>query len=124
MRSALRAPRGGVCTPPRKSSANAASRRTSRGRWSLRSRGEFAAGAGFGRMDNVKTRKERKPLRQTTLDEFTGGDLLVGADAPGATVKPDPQQGDLFRPEARQLRFEMSAAPAAPAAPPRPAPEA
>ena len=50
---------------------------------------------------------------QTTLDEFTGGDLLVGADAPGATVKPDPQQGDLFRPEARQLRFEMPTAPAA-----------
>ena len=72
-------------------------------------------------MDNVKTRKERKTLRQTTLDEFTGGDLLVGADAPGATVKPDPQQGDLFRPEARQLRFEMSPAPAAP---PRSAPEA
>ena len=64
-------------------------------------------------MGGMKTRKERKPLRQTTLDEFAGGDLLVGADAPGATVKPDPQQGDLFRPEARQLRFEMSAAPAA-----------
>ena len=72
-------------------------------------------------MDGMETRKERKPLRQTTLDEFTGGDLLVGADAPGATVKPDPQQGDLFRPEARQLRFEMSTAPAAR---PRPAPEA
>ena len=64
-------------------------------------------------MDGMETRKERKTLRQTTLAEFTGGDLLVGADAPGATVKPDPQQGDLFRPEARQLRFEMSTAPAA-----------
>lgn len=72
-------------------------------------------------MDGMKARKERKPVRQTTLDEFTGGDLLVGTDAPGATVKPDPQQGDLFLSEARQLRFEMSTAPATP---PRPAPEA
>ena len=73
--------------------------------------GTLAAGAGYGRMAGMKAHKDQKPLRQTTLDEFTGGDLLVGANAPGATVKPDPQQGDLFRPEAQQLRFEMSEAP-------------
>ena len=34
-------------------------------------------------MDGVKTRKDQKPLRQTTLDEFTGGDLIVGvAESP------------------------------------------
>ena len=56
----------------------------------------------------MKKRKPQKPLRQTTLDEFTGGDMLVGANAPGATIKPEQQQGDLFRAEARQLRFELS----------------
>jgi hypothetical protein len=56
----------------------------------------------------MKKRKPQKPLRQTTLDEFTGGDMLVGASAPGATIKPEQQQGDLFRDEARQLRFELS----------------
>ena len=59
----------------------------------------------------MKKRKTQKPLRQTTLDEFTGGDMLVGANAPGATIKPEQQQGDLFREEARQLRFEIGEAP-------------
>ena len=40
----------------------------------------------FGRMGVMQKRKPQKPLRQTTLDEFTGGDLLVGASAPGATI--------------------------------------
>lgn len=57
-------------------------------------------------MDAMKLREAQKPLRQTTLDEFTGGDMLVGADAAGATIKPDPQQGDLFQEKARQLHFE------------------
>ena len=59
----------------------------------------------------MKRRKPQNPLRQTTLDEFTGGDMLVGANAPGATIKPEQQQGDLFREEARQLRFEIGDAP-------------
>ena len=82
--------------------------------------GTLAESTDYGRMNGVKTRKDQKPLRQTTLDEFTGGDLLVGVNAPGATVKPDPQQGDLFRSETRQLRFEMSDLPDAR---PRQAPE-
>ena len=40
----------------------------------------------FGRMGVMQKRKPQKPLRQTTLDEFTGGDLLGGASAPGATI--------------------------------------
>lgn len=59
----------------------------------------------------MKKRKPQKPLRQTTLDEFSGGDMLVGADTPGATIKLDPQQGNLFREEARQLHFEIENAP-------------
>ena len=47
-------------------------------------------------MDVMKKRKNQKPLRQTTLDEFTGGDLLVGASAPGATIKNAPTQPTLF----------------------------
>ena len=42
-------------------------------------------------MGVMQKRKPQKPLRQTTLDEFTGGDLLVGASAPGATIKDDIQ---------------------------------
>jgi hypothetical protein len=57
-------------------------------------------------MDDMKKRKNRKPLRQTTLDEFTGGDMLVGASAPGATIKDAPQQGSLFgAPQPRQSIF-------------------
>ena len=54
----------------------------------------------------MKKRKNQKPLRQTTLDEFTGGDMLVGASAPGATIKDAPQQGNLFSaPQPRQSMF-------------------
>ncbi len=54
----------------------------------------------------MKKRKNQKPLRQTTLDEFTGGDMLVGASAPGATIKDAPQQGNLFgAPQPRQSMF-------------------
>ena len=55
----------------------------------------------------MKKRTNEKPLRQTTLDEFTGGDMLVGAQSAGATIRPDPQQGDLFQSKARQLHFEI-----------------
>ena len=44
----------------------------------------------------MKNRRNQKPLRQTTLDEFTGGDLLVGTSAPGATIKDAPTQPTLF----------------------------
>ena len=44
----------------------------------------------------MKKRKPQKPLHQTTLDEFTGGDMLVGASAPGATIKDAPTQPTLF----------------------------
>ena len=47
-------------------------------------------------MGAMKKRRNQKPLRQTTLDEFTGGDLLVGASAPGATIKDAPTQPTLF----------------------------
>ena len=47
-------------------------------------------------MGAMKKRTAQKPLRQTTLDEFTGGDLLVGANAPGATIKDAPTQPTLF----------------------------
>ena len=47
-------------------------------------------------MGAMKKRRNQKPLRQTTLDEFTGGDLLVGAGAPGATIKDAPTQPTLF----------------------------
>ena len=40
---------------------------------------------------SVKMGKPQNPLHQTTLDEFTGGDLLVGASAPGAAIKDDIQ---------------------------------
>ena len=42
-------------------------------------------------MGVMQMRKNQTPLRQTTLDEFTGGDLLVGTRAPGATIKDDIQ---------------------------------
>ena len=45
---------------------------------------------------SVKMRKPQNPLHQTTLDEFTGGDMLVGASAPGAIVKDAPTQPTLF----------------------------
>ena len=47
-------------------------------------------------MGVMKKRRNQKPLRQTTLDEFTGGDLLVGASAPGATIRDAPTQPTLF----------------------------
>ena len=47
-------------------------------------------------MGVMKKRKPQNPLHQTTLDEFTGGDLLVGASAPGATIKDAPTQPTLF----------------------------
>ena len=50
-------------------------------------------------MGVMKKRRNQKPLRQTTLDEFTGGDLLVGASAPGATIKDAPTQPTLFGPQ-------------------------
>ena len=45
---------------------------------------------------SVKMRKPQNPLHQTTLDEFTDGDMLVGASAPGATIKDAPTQPTLF----------------------------
>ena len=54
----------------------------------------------------MKKRKDKKPT-QTTLDEFTGGYILVGAQSAGATIRPDPQQGDLFQKKAQQLHFEI-----------------
>ena len=45
---------------------------------------------------SVKMRKPQNPLHQTTLDEFTDGDMLVGASAPGAIVKDAPTQPTLF----------------------------
>ena len=57
-------------------------------------------------MGAMKKRTSQKPLRQTTLDEFTGGDLLVGASAPGAIVKDAPTQPTLFgAPQPRQSIF-------------------
>ena len=54
----------------------------------------------------MQKRKPQKPLRQTTLDEFTGGDMLVGASAPGATIKDAPSQPTLFgAPQPRQSIF-------------------
>ena len=47
-------------------------------------------------MGAMKKRKQQNPLRQTTLDEFTDGDMLVGASAPGATIKDAPIQPTLF----------------------------
>ena len=47
-------------------------------------------------MGVMKKRKPPKPLRQTTLGEFTDGDMLVGASAPGATIKDAPTQPTLF----------------------------
>ena len=47
-------------------------------------------------MGVMKKRNHQKTLRQTTLDEFTGGDMLVGASAPGATIKDAPIQPTLF----------------------------
>ena len=47
-------------------------------------------------MGAMKKRKPPKPLHQTTLGEFTDGDMLVGASAPGATIKDAPTQPTLF----------------------------
>ena len=47
-------------------------------------------------MGAMKKRKPQNPLHQTTLGEFTGGDMLVGASAPGATIKDAPTQPTLF----------------------------
>ncbi len=44
----------------------------------------------------MKKHKPSKPLRQTTLGEFTDDDMLVGASAPGATIKDAPTQPTLF----------------------------
>ena len=55
---------------------------------------------------SVKMRKPQNPLHQTTLDEFTDGDMLVGASAPGAIVKDAPTQPTLFgAPQPRQSIF-------------------
>ena len=47
-------------------------------------------------MGVMRKRKPQNPLHQTTLDEFAGGDMLVGASAPGATIKDAPTQPTLF----------------------------
>jgi len=47
-------------------------------------------------MGAMKKRKPQNPLHQTTLGEFTDGDMLVGASAPGATIKDAPTQPTLF----------------------------
>lgn len=39
----------------------------------------------------MKERKDQEDPAQTTIDEFTGGDMLVGASAPDAAVKDDIQ---------------------------------
>ena len=55
----------------------------------------------------MKKRKDKKSPVQTTIDEFTGGDMLVGANAAGATIKADVQQGDIFQEKPQQLHFEI-----------------
>lgn len=55
----------------------------------------------------MKKRKDKKPPVQTTIDEFTGGDMLVGANAAGAKIKAEPRQGDLFQETPQQLHFEI-----------------
>ena len=57
-------------------------------------------------MGAMKKRKPQNPLHQTTLGEFTDGDMLVGASAPGATIKDAPTQPTLFgAPQPRQSIF-------------------
>ena len=58
-------------------------------------------------MSPMKKRKDKKPPVQTTIDEFTGGDMLVGANVAGATIKAEPRQGDLFQETPQQLHFEI-----------------
>ena len=68
---------------------------------------DFRFGPAFGRMSPMKKRKDQKLPVQTTIDEFTGGDMLVGANAAGATIKAEPRQGDLFQETPQQLHFEI-----------------
>ena len=49
--------------------------------------------------------QNQPPLRQTTLDEFTDGDILAGSH--GVTVKKEPHQPRLFDPKPTQLIFQM-----------------
>ncbi len=58
-------------------------------------------------MGAMQKRKDQKPPVQTTIDEFTGGYMLVGTDRGGATIKAEPRQGDLFQETLRQLHFEI-----------------
>ena len=50
-------------------------------------------------------RNGQTPLRQTTLDEFTDGDILAGSH--GVTVKKEPHQPGLFDPKPTQLIFQV-----------------
>ena len=47
-------------------------------------------------MGVMQNRKDQKTPVQTTIDEFTGGDMLVGTDRGGATIKAEPIQPTLF----------------------------
>ena len=58
-------------------------------------------------MTSMKKRPQEKEPVQTLLDEFTGGYLLVGAKAAGATIRAEPRQGDLFQETPQQLHFEI-----------------
>lgn len=49
--------------------------------------------------------QHQTPLRQTTIDEFTDGDILAGSH--GVTVKKEPHQPRLFDPKPTQLIFQM-----------------
>ena len=52
-----------------------------------------------------RNEQNQTPLRQTTLDEFTDGDILAGSH--GVTVKKEPHQPRLFDPKPTQLIFQM-----------------
>ena len=47
-----------------------------------------------------------QPDPSCTLGTFSG-DMLVGANAAGATIKAEPRQGDLFQETPQQLHFEI-----------------
>jgi len=55
----------------------------------------------------MKAKPDKKKLEQLTIDGLFG-EMLLGAAVPGGTIPADPQQGDLFRTQPRQLRFETT----------------
>lgn len=52
-----------------------------------------------------RNEQHQTPLHQTTLDEFTDGDILAGSH--GVTVKKEPHQPRLFDPKPTQLIFQV-----------------